>query len=97
MHRISNHGLGVHKMHVNMRTKNLIGLLVLAIMLLKGTCVYAQKVLIDSVYYTLDGATKTAEIAVQSTSTAVGEVVINDSVTYEGRMYDVRGQLIIDN
>ena len=69
-------------MYVNMRTKNLIGLLVLAVMLLKGTCVYAQKVLIDSVYYTLDGATKTAEIAVQSTSTAVGDVVINDSVTY---------------
>ncbi len=89
MHRISNHGLEVHKMYVNMRTKNLIGLLVLAVMLLKGTCVYAQKVLIDSVYYTLDGATKTAEIAVQSTSTAVGEVVINDSVTYEGVNYAV--------
>ncbi len=76
-------------MCVNMRTKNLIGLLVLAVMLLKGTCVYAQKVLIDSVYYTLDGATKTAEIAVQSNSTAVGEVVINDSVTYEGANYAV--------
>ena len=76
-------------MYVNMRTKNLIGLLVLAVMLLKGTCVYAQKVLIDSVYYTLDGATKTAEIAVQSTSTAVGDVVINDSVTYEGANYAV--------
>ena len=72
-----------------MRTKNLIGLLVLAVMLLKGTCVYAQKVLIDSVYYTLDGASLTAEIAVQSTSTAVGEVVINDSVTYEGVNYAV--------
>ena len=89
MHRISNHGLGVHKMYVNMRTKNLIGLLVLGVMLLKGTCVYAQKVLIDSVYYRLDGATKTAEIAVQSTSTAVGDVVINDSVTYEGVNYAV--------
>ena len=72
--------------------KNFIfGLLLVAGMVLKGTCVYAQKVLINNVYYTLDGASMTAEIAVQSSSTAVGDIVIGDSVSYDGASYAVTG------
>jgi len=78
-------------MYVNMKSKNLVGLLLVAGMLLEGTCVYAQKVLINNVYYTLDGTSMTAEIAVQSNSTAVGDIVIGDSVSYEGASYAVTG------
>ncbi|MBQ8939423.1 MAG: leucine-rich repeat domain-containing protein [Paludibacteraceae bacterium] len=74
-----------------MKSKNLVGLLLVAGMLLEGTCVYAQKVLINNVYYTLDGTSMTAEIAVQSSSTAVGDIVIGDSVSYEGASYAVTG------
>jgi len=50
---------------------------------------YAQRVFIDSVYYTLDNTAMTAQIAVQSNNTAVGDIVINDTVTYEGANYAV--------
>ena len=72
-----------------MEKKNQICLLFVAIMLLKGTCMYAQRVFIDSVYYTLDNTAMTAQIAVQSNNTAVGDIVINDTVTYEGANYAV--------
>ena len=72
-----------------MEKKNQICLLFVAIMLLKGTCVYAQRVFIDSVYYTLDTTAMTAQIAVQSKTTAIGDIVINDTVTYEGANYAV--------
>ena len=72
-----------------MEKKNQICLLFVAIMLLKGTCAYAQTVFIDSVYYTLDNTAMTAQIAVQSNNTAVGDIVINDTVTYEGAHYAV--------
>ena len=74
-----------------MKSKNLVGLLLTAGMLLNGTCAFAQKVLIGNVYYTLDGTSMTAEIAVQSNSTAVGDIVIGDSVSYEGASYAVTG------
>ena len=67
----------------------LFGLLLTAGMLLNGTCAFAQKVLIGNVYYTLDGTSMTAEIAVQSNSTAVGDIMIGDSVSYEGANYAV--------
>ena len=63
--------------------------LLFAAVVLKGTCAYAQKVFVDSVYYTLDNTAMTAQIAVQSSSTAVGDIVINDTVTYEGANYAV--------
>ena len=63
--------------------------LLFAALVLKGTCAYAQRVFIDSVYYTLDNTAMTAQIAVQSSSTAVGDIVINDTVTYEGANYAV--------
>ena len=69
--------------------KNQICLLFVAIMLLKGTCMYAQRVFIDSVYYTLDTTAMTAQIAVQSKTTAIGDIVINDTVTYEGANYAI--------
>lgn len=72
-----------------MEKKNQICLLFVAIMLLKGTCAYAQRVFIDSVYYTLDTTAMTAQIAVQSKTTAIGDIVINDTVTYEGANYAV--------
>ncbi len=72
-----------------MKTKNVFCLLFVAIMLLKGMCTYAQRVFIDSVYYTLDNTAMTAQIAVQSNNTAVGDIVINDTVTYEGANYAV--------
>ena len=72
-----------------MKTKNVFCLLFVAIMLLKGMCAYAQRVFIDSVYYTLDNTAMTAQIAVQSNNTAVGDIVINDTVTYEGANYAV--------
>ena len=72
-----------------MEKKNQICLLFVAFLLLKGTCAYAQKVFIDSVYYTLDNTAMTAQIAVQSNNTAVGDIVINDTVTYEGANYAV--------
>lgn len=72
-----------------MKKKNCFCLLFVAIMLLKGTCMYAQRVFIDSVYYTLDTTTMTAQIAVQSNNAAVGDIVINDTVTYEGANYAV--------
>ena len=72
-----------------MEKKNCFCLLFVAIMLLKGTCAYAQRVFIDSVYYTLDNTAMTAQIAVQSNNTAVGDIVINDTVTYEGANYAV--------
>lgn len=72
-----------------MKKKNQICLLFVAIMLLKGTCMYAQRVFIDSVYYTLDTTAMTAQIAVQSKTTAIGDIVINDTVTYEGANYAV--------
>ena len=72
-----------------MEKKNCFCLLFVAFLLLKGTCAYAQKVFIDSVYYTLDNTAMTAQIAVQSNSTAVGDIVINDTVTYEGANYAV--------
>ena len=50
---------------------------------------YAQRVFIDSVYYTLDNTAMTAQIAVQSNNTAVGDIIINDTVTYEGAHYAV--------
>ena len=50
---------------------------------------YAQRVFIDSVYYTLDTTAMTAQIAVQSKTTAIGDIVINDTVTYEGANYAV--------
>ena len=73
-----------------MKKKNCICLLFVAFLLLKGTCAYAQKVFIDSVYYTLDNTAMTAQIAVQSNNTAVGDIVINDTVTYEGELGAVR-------
>ena len=76
-----------------MQKNFLFGLLLVAGMLLEGTCVYAQKVLIGDVYYTLDGTSMTAEIAVQSSSTAVGDIVIGDSVSYEGASYAVTGMV----
>ena len=72
-----------------MEKKNQICLLFVAFLLLKGTSVYAQKVFLDSVYYSLDSVTMTAQIAVQSNSTAVGDIVIGDTVTYEGANYAV--------
>lgn len=63
--------------------------LLFAALVLKGTCAYAQKVFVDSVYYTLDNTAMTAQIAVQSSSTAVGDIVITDTVTYEGSNYAV--------
>ena len=63
--------------------------LLFAALVLKGTCAYAQRVFIDSVYYTLDNTAMTAQIAVQSNNTAVGDIVINDTVTYEGANYAV--------
>ena len=63
--------------------------LLFAALVLKGTCAYAQRVFVDSVYYTLDNTAMTAQIAVQSSSTAVGDIVINDTVTYEGANYAV--------
>ena len=63
--------------------------LLFAAVVLKGTCAYAQKVFVDSVYYTLDNTAMTAQIAVQSNNTAVGDIVINDTVTYEGANYAV--------
>ena len=63
--------------------------LLFAALVLKGTCAYAQKVFVGSVYYTLDNTAMTAQIAVQSSSTAVGDIVINDTVTYEGAHYAV--------
>ena len=65
--------------------------LLFAALVLKGTCAYAQRVFVDSVYYTLDNTAMTAQIAVQSSSTAVGDIVINDTVTYEGANYAVTG------
>ena len=50
---------------------------------------YAQRVFVDSVYYTLDTTTMTAQIAVQSKTTAIGDIVINDTVTYEDANYVV--------
>ena len=76
-----------------MQKNFLFGLLLVAGMLLEGTCVYAQKILIGDVYYTLDGGSMTAEIAVQSNSTAVGDIVIGDSVSYEGASYAVTGMV----
>ena len=72
-----------------MEKKNYFCLLFVAFLLLKGTCAYAQRVFIDSVYYTLDNTAMTAQIAVQSNNTAVGDIVINDTVTYEGANYTV--------
>ena len=72
-----------------MEKKNCFCLLFVAFLLLKGTCMYAQRVFIDSVYYTLDNTAMTAQIAVQSNNTAVGDIVINDTVTYEGAHYAV--------
>ena len=72
-----------------MEKKNQICLLFVAFLLLKGTCAYAQRVFVDSVYYTLDNTAMTAQIAVQSNNTAVGDIVINDTVTYEGANYAV--------
>ena len=72
-----------------MEKKNQICLLFVAFLLLKGTCMYAQRVFIDSVYYTLDNTAMTAQIAVQSNNTAVGDIVITDTVTYEGANYAV--------
>ena len=72
-----------------MEKKNCFCLLFVAFLLLKGTCAYAQKVFVDSVYYTLDNTAMTAQIAVQSNNTAVGDIVINDTVTYEGANYAV--------
>ena len=72
-----------------MKKKNVFCLLFVAFLLLKGTSVYAQKVFLDSVYYSLDSVTMTAQIAVQSNSTAVGDIVIGDTVTYEGANYAV--------
>ena len=72
-----------------MKKKNCFCLLFVAFLLLKGTCAYAQRVFIDSVYYTLDNTAMTAQIAVQSNNTAVGDIVINDTVTYEGANYAV--------
>lgn len=63
--------------------------LLFAALVLKGTCAYAQKVFVDNVYYTLDNTAMTAQIAVQSSSTAVGDIVITDTVTYEGANYAV--------
>ncbi len=72
-----------------MEKKNCFCLLFVAFLLLKVTCAYAQKVFIDSVYYTLDSTAMTAQIAVQSNNTAVGDIVITDTVTYEGANYAV--------
>lgn len=72
-----------------MKKKNCFCLLFVTFLLLKGTCAYAQRVFIDSVYYTLDNTAMTAQIAVQSNNTAVGDIVINDTVTYEGANYAV--------
>ena len=72
-----------------MEKKNCFCLLFVAFLLLKGTCAYAQRVFIDSVYYTLDNTAMTAQIAVQSNNTAVGDIVINDTMTYEGANYAV--------
>ena len=69
--------------------KNQICLLFVAFLLLKGTCMYAQRVFIDSVYYTLDTTAMTAQIAVQSKTTAIGDIVINDTVTYKGANYAI--------
>ena len=72
-----------------MEKKNCFCLLFVAFLLLKGTCAYAQRVFIDSIYYTLENTAMTAQIAVQNNNTAVGDIVINDTVTYEGANYAV--------
>ena len=69
-----------------MKTKVSIILVCLTMM---ANSLYAQKVFIDSIYYTLDNTAMTAQIAVQSKTTAIGDIVITDTVTYEGANYAV--------
>ena len=54
-----------------------------------GTSAYAQNVVIDGLNYTLNGEKRTAEVAVQSKTDVVGDIVINSSVTWEGIDYTV--------
>lgn len=54
-----------------------------------GTSAYAQSVLIDGLYYTLNGEKRTAEVAVQSKTDVVGDIVINSTITWEGIDYTV--------
>ena len=63
--------------------------IILVCLIWMASSMYAQKVFIDSVYYTLDNTAKTAQIAVQSKTTAIGDIVITDTVTYEGANYAV--------
>ena len=72
-----------------MKSKTLIGLLLVAGMLLNGTCVYAQSVLIDGLYFRLDSTAMTASVARQNNTTAVGDIVVSDTVQYNGRNYAV--------
>lgn len=54
-----------------------------------GTSAYAQSVLIDGLYYTLNSEAKTAEVTIQNKEDVVGDIVINSSVTWEGTDYTV--------
>ncbi len=54
-----------------------------------GTSAYAQNVVIDGLNYTLNGKKRTAEVAVQSKTDVVGDIVINSTVTWEGTDYTV--------
>ena len=63
--------------------------IILVCLIWMASSMYAQKVFIDSIYYTLDNTAKTAQIAVQSKTTAIGDIVITDTVTYEGANYAV--------
>ena len=72
-----------------MQKNFLLGLLLVAGMLLEGTCVYAQSVLIDGLYFRLDSTAMTASVARQDNTTAVGDIVVSDTVQYNGRKYAV--------
>ncbi len=63
--------------------------IILVCLIWMASSMYAQRVFVDSVYYTLDTTSMTAQIAVQSKTTAIGDIVINDTVTYEGVNYAV--------
>ena len=72
-----------------MKTKKLFCLFMTALLSVIGTSAYAQSVLIDGLYYTLNSEKRTAEVAVQSKTDVVGDIVINGTVTYQGVDYTV--------
>lgn len=72
-----------------MKTKKLFCLFMTALLSVIGTSAYAQNVVIDGLYYTLNSEKRTAEVAVQSKTDVVGDIVINSTVTWEGTDYTV--------